>query len=510
MKKKFFFLSFLIIFYIIKLNINKNYNICNNILKIESNNNKIKIFFKNNINHLNPFNLSSYFGYLTNIFDSELIIPPVNIINPIIKNNFLEFSFLMPFLLNYTGELFCLNLLNHNLNDLKLNIIKKFFINYNLNEFNEEYLNSQLKCFGNNFQNRWCEGRNIGFSSGHIIFKTNSIFNFPNKFLYLNGDLFIKNTDFNLLSNEPFILKNKLNQFSIDSSSNLELNFLTSSENSNDNYFDFIFGFLLPSSISINKIDPNNSFKHIFHLKNSINSNYQNLIYYLTGNTVKFFSNNPNLFIYKKIILGISKIEKNPLILKSKIESIYNSLEFNQNDLINFKNKILYNLNFSNLISKKILFFDYKIENIYLLKDIIKFYCQDCNITIINPYYFNPKELIYQISNTFILITFFNFFSEFSIFLPKNSYFIELIPFKFKNINLFNNISKYLSFNYIPLMNSGIVLPKTINLEKKIILENCWDFLKFPLTLDCYKEFINYPIEVELNLFNLTIKNIFK
>ena len=183
-----------------KTNFGMVFNPCENIISISSQENKIFINFKQKLAHeYNPYHLSKHFSFHTKVFNEKLFFPSESFVDAFFHKdtNVFEIDLPFPFIQNYTLSLYCHDI-KEKLTEPPSNqqILYQKDFNVSITDFQTNVYTTQVKCDGDNINNRVCEASNLTVVANSIIFTSPAHFRFPENFINLGSRniVFGKNT----------------------------------------------------------------------------------------------------------------------------------------------------------------------------------------------------------------------------------------------------------------------------------------------------------------------------
>ena len=228
----------------------------------------------------------------------------------------------------------------------------------------------------------------------------------------------------------------------------------------------------------------------------------------LVNNTIINLYEKKKFLCFKDVIFGLYKY---PIYNNKDIINI--SYNFQKNELILFRNfyfkKINYSKCFTNLTNPKIVFINRKDKRIILnlleLVNLTRSICPYCIIEIINLEDLTKLNQISYICNTSILIGTHGSGLTHSIWMEKNTYLIEILPYKYECRNWYEILTNSININYYKInskfINNNINQSKFLkcfNEKNQCFKPKCHDFLR------------DQSVIVELNYFIQILNTILK
>ncbi|OHT13273.1 hypothetical protein TRFO_16588 [Tritrichomonas foetus] len=295
---------------------NKSINhICTAVSNFSTIGHKIKITFNKNLETKNPEIIASYFAYETKSFESSLLSPPNSAINMEFNGNTLMFEFPLPFILNYSGYLLCVKdnqlkmppfNLPHRIEDEFLKWKKP--LNIFISDFREDFPFSQFKCHGDNYINRWCEGRRIGVYRGEILFETPIHYQFNETFLYLGSR---PHHGSSKLFNEPYLTKMNLAANAEGLAGQDETTFFNSLRVSEKTPISFLLDYLIPLFITMKKCKIDLKLNNTrFFTRNFNNYKLLDFLFPVIKSHPLDLVQSKSLILMDKVVLGLVKSDE--------------------------------------------------------------------------------------------------------------------------------------------------------------------------------------------------------
>ena len=519
--KKFYnFLSFLIFFCIIFIIYDlykSNYKdikdiskFCQEIEKIEFFNNYFLLFYRLKIEKEHLLIFQNNFEFHTSTFGQELIFPSSSIKVLNTTSYIINFTYNFPIIQIYKGEFIC-----------KFDLEFKYFLNFEILSF-LNHNQSQIKCFGDSFINRYCESKNIIFFKNNLFFYTDMIFQFPSPFLSLSGYPPPSDPQSNHLYDQPIVTsENPFLLSHINFTKINEISYLFGRFHNIVMLWHLLYDTVIPLYRTINLIE-NSIFNknRRFFIKDMYNFPYNSYFYdcmslYSTEHNLNYKNN----YFFSHLILGLKKFEANSLLTRSSITSFDFKYNFSNINITNYKELIFQHFNIlnsePNLTNPQILILlrKSKSRNIINIQEIINYINNTCLFCQIKAVFFESLSIKQQIefsSNSTIIIGAHGSGLSNVLWLKNSnktfkSYLIELLPYNYWCRDWYESASNLTNVIYKKIESKRIENndEKCFESKELCLISNCHDLLRDQSILIEINYFINIfnPILEKFKVF---------
>lgn len=498
-------------------------NPCLNIESVHSEEEKIIIKFSKDVVSRNPLSLASIFGYFTEAFELPLLMPPGSAYKASINETLLTIEFPLPFITNYSGKLFCVNPEKYETPPFQLPIYSskaslfESEVNVSIASIREGYSDSQMKCYGSNSEERWCEARHIGITSGKIVIQTSAHFLFPASFLSLGGRASPFDRDDERISNEPIITDKNMEEIASGRSTPNEVAFIVGFGRNIDNLYNCLFDFLIPMYKTIKFLDLKNTKKRVY-VREFGNRKYMDIIVAVTGELPVHLPQYDSLTIFEKTVIGLMKSDEIPDPTRSPSTENGHVFNITLNDISGLRETVLNAMHIEeqNHSSKhpivSIIESDInhlRVFNSEPLREFIAETCSFCKVDVIPAEKTDAFEFMKISSRSSVVITRSNVALGHTIWMQKSkpnnpTFLVEIRPNQMWCDEKMRGIALASGVSYISFMNSGKLYPTLNDRYDELRLKNCYSVDKYCTFEHCYNFLMNQLVEVELDLFNQT------
>ena len=296
------------------------FNPCYYLSSVSSDNYTVTVNFNTEIPEDIQEKLNEYIGYQTQSFKLPLIIKPGT--PKLIKYSkySAQMIFPMPFIQNYTGYLICSNHYTpapFNLpRDILAEVDNFLELNMRIDHFRKDKEWSQLRCFGNTFETRYCDMRNVAIYKQLFFFASEADYVFPEPFLSSSGRAAPFDRYESRLIYEPIVIHDPIKKIT-ELDENFEhyenLSYVISRFYNTGMLFHAILDFLVPAFHTFSIIEKSkfSNERYVF-LRDYEAAAFPELVQSLSKHKIiELFKDNITR-IFKRVIVGLEKLEKNP------------------------------------------------------------------------------------------------------------------------------------------------------------------------------------------------------
>ena len=481
--------------------------ICSNINDVNRiSNERIEIMFKQATNQKDLFN----FVFETKYLDEILLFDYKSFYNITFNKISISFDIILPFITDYEGKLHCLSDDFHKISYRKIDDFKrrkKYFSSQKLvlskQEFsnshltasemqeNNEFVPSEMKCFGETFDDRFCYSKNIFLINENFIFNSNAIYNFPKDFVLLAPRNNTNQTFTDRLSYSP-IVSNKI-KFSTNDIMKLQIkdNFVYVHSYYENNLLQnvmYLYEFLFPTyqTIQIIEENPINSFDREFFVlnKNSYYAPYYNVF---SNNKIQEISamKEKKLFL-SNVVFGMRRkwqqVDDEPYYYNYTKEDVKGLRELGINRL---------NISIDN-ITKTALFAlsEFRFTNFGNFKtfpDDVQSVCSTFNIKTVKFYNTPPNNIISRAASAAFIIGQHSTSLSSVFWMKEGTTLIELVPNGFDCCTWYKDLASFSGVNYHLVMDhyDNRYFNKVIEFQK--FLPDCYEDENRCQRKECYK-----------------------
>ena len=493
------------------LNSIKDENIPEICSKIEGiiaiNNQTIEIRLKNTVDSYNLFNFVFETEYL-----NEILLFDYNSFKNISYNQntkTISFDIILPFITEYEGTMHCISnefhkVLYRKIDDFKKR--KKYYsspkiiiskddfsqlsVSYNYIKEKNEYIESEMKCYGESFDDRFCYGKNIFLIHDSFVFYSNAIYQFPSNFVLLAPRNNTNQTFTDRLSHSPIVTS----KVKLSKAESMKLVVKENYVYIHSYYEEFLqnvlylYEFLFPTyqTIQIIEESPIASFDREFYAMNR-NEYYNN--YY------KIFSNHPVQDIYKlkhkkmlfsNVIFGMKRkwkqVDSEPYYynytkddIKGLRELGYSRFNISIGNLTNTALFALSEHRFNNF------------GNFQTFPNDVKSECPAFNVKTVQFFNSHPTSTISLVSSSSLLIGQHSTSLASVFWMKEGATLVELVPRGFDCCNWYKDLASFSGANYHRVIDSNDNLYFNKIVEHQKMLHECYNDPNRCQRKDCYK-----------------------
>lgn len=510
-----------------------DYNPCYYIEKTESKDYKVDIKFTEPIpNHLqNTIHL--YFGYQTQSFGLPLILQPGSLDLVQASSTNLTLNFPLPFIQYYSGHLTCVNPNHYEQSSFGipsdiLSKVDNFLpLDMNITTFrNSDDQNwSQMICYGNSYETRYCDMRNVAIYQKLFIFATKADYVFPQPFLSSSGRAPPFDRSEGRLVYEPSVIHSPITSLpgeSIHYQSN-PLCYVISHFYNSQMLWHMLFDFLVPAFHTFmqfenfEKIDKDYNDRHIF-IRDNERLVHPQLLHSLSKYDIPNIYRDSITRQFQRVIVGLEKLEENPSTDRTPNEmlqikynytnktspyirkAIFNALSIKDHP-IDSESPLILIVDRSQK-SKK--FTIRKFINIEEIEEYLLSRCDFCRVKRIEFSSQNLTEQIELISSASVLIGVHGSGLTNTLFMKPSSEkaptaLIELLPYGYHCRNWFQKAANVASVDYYSIMSKKI-LPNDASKTTKF--NHCWTHPELCSTYECHDLLRDQDVIIEFGIMS--------
>ncbi|KAH0786762.1 hypothetical protein GPJ56_009291 [Histomonas meleagridis] len=435
----------------------------------------------------------------------------------------LSMEFPLPFITDYSGELFCVDLSKYKTPGFQLpnfdeeGVIFKKPMKFSITKFRDNFDGTQMLCHGSTSADRWCEALHIGFVNGHFVMQTKAHYLFPPSFLSLSSRAPPFDSPNDQLISEPIITNLDLHEVAVGSVSKDEAAFFASAGKYRHTSEDILYNFLVPTyqtikSLSYKKFDKFRFFcRDMRELENNMI-----LINSITKQPPREPDVSNTLTIIDYVILGLKKADDNCDNTRSAQEKYGHIYGFTYKNTKGFREEVLTHFGFDvnhNNSHPYIIYTEddnMKVLNRDRILMYIKESCGFCDLKIIDiKSEKNLTNLIHEFSRANVIIGRFGVGLENALWMPKGGHMIEIRPIHFWCNDKYQVAAKIAGLQYHKVMNIGNILeliPKYDGIENQRKQDTCYSTESYCESDECYEFLRDQETSVEIETFGETWK----
>ena len=513
----------------------RNNSLCFDIKNVSYEDNKMHISFSKPISNIN--NISAYFGYQTTAFNMPLTFQPNSFTNVIKKENDLFIQFDLPFVQYYTGHLYCSstqydeilenekeNNQNKKIKSKSLSGPKNFLqqadslypLSFNKTNFDYNAEWSQIKCFGETYETRFCEMLNVAIYKDLLVFSTKATYSFPQPFLTLDARAPPFNRKEAILGFEPVVLDKIIN--SHDNTMHEKSYLINQFDISTNNVWNVVVDFLIPALVTIQYFENTHEIRNrniiIRDTKYNIDTQFMNCL--SLKQPILLWENSEKTYKFDHLIVGLKKLEANPSSARSKEDKYKIKYSFTEHTCPYLHDLVFNSFNIHPLTKndddyQKILLIENKsLNKTFINQEEIEQYmkasCDFCDIDVIDVSKMSRTEIMELFSSAHGIVGMHSDEIANAIWMKPeknvNKIIFELFPNGFHCNKKHKNIAKLNNFKYFSIVGSEIPQNDDKNKTTSKKLKDCLEDEYLCSTSECFSVLENQDLYVDISSFS--------
>lgn len=397
----------------------KEFHPCYSVFKVFGHDDIITVYFNKNISSKYQNTIHQYFGYETTAFSRPLIIPynATTFINKTERSVTLQLT--LPFVQNYDGSVFCVNpdffkeesllktssILNKVDNIFEYHTKKSNFSKHNY---------SQLQCFGDSYETRFCEMRNVGLYNSILVFYSPVLYHFPDPFLSIGARAPPFCRVNSMLNFEPVVIKRPLSQLPGMQKHESTLSYLIARFHNSLMIWHMLYDFIIPAYSTFDMFEKDSYVQNrqIF-IRDDEFSCYDDFINLLSEKPINYIDkNNPVTISFDRLIVGLRKFETNPTAARIPADMLRINYMFNKETAPRFRDEAMRRLKINTTIdplSPKVIIIERKKQKRYFVnpeevEQYIRQTCDFCDVQRVDFAEYSQAEQVRIASSASVLI----------------------------------------------------------------------------------------------------------
>ena len=379
---------------------------------------------------------------------------------------------------------------------------------------------SRLRCHHKSYVKRWCEARNLALISNEFVFFSNAIFSFPRPFLVPGARCPPFDVATDRLEFEPLIQQNPFSESKTELVLDSEKNYFYGGFYNFQQLWHAVFDFTIPF-YKFTKEFPMNDTREERQIyvrsqpiwgftelmKVNFKKDFINMQYTAVKNR-----------LFREIVLGIEKNEKNPLLNRTNEDTIVFQYNFNQSSVPTFRNELLEVNNLSTtavgdkgkplviLIDRR--FGSRKLVNTMEVYEYMNKTCDFCEIKLLRLEDLAFSQQMDLISRSSVLAGLHGSGLTHVVWMAESranhsTHLIEFLPMKYGCRNWYHTAANVSRVNYHPVMST-----EPGHYEKSDILKHCLSDKGVCGTLACHDALRDQTTTVNISAFDPVWKSI--
>ena len=508
--------------------------ICKMIDKVEVEDEIITVFYKDKLPVQDELIIISHFSLFTSWVQCPIFFPlgSGSFVNK--SKNSVSFTFFLPVVDRYSGELICAQMFdkdaqkskpntkqqkhsNQNVTDISERIITTFNIYLDVRKFELDdigYDYSRFKCHHkHSFDKRWCEFHNIGYIPHNLYFFSPAFFSFPSSFIVpgVHAPPFDRFTD--RIINEPVVIQYKALNVPKQLTKEKKFCYITGTFHNFFMLWHVLFDFIIPiyNFINIRKGTDSLETRKIYVRSDGLYS-FPLLSKVLTNDPIEILWEKETSLLMESGIIGLEKIETNPNPYSSFEDSILFHYEYNRSTVKGLREKMLEIIDEppeSYGFEKKplIILIDRgegtrKILNIDELHNHIEETCKFCQVLKIDLSNLAIENQIKIISKSSVLIGAHGSGLAHVLWMHESiknhtTHLIEIMPYNYTCRDWYHGAANISGVNYHMVMNKH---PPEETTDPRLL--HCWSDPEYCPHYECHDLIRDQNIKLELETFD--------
>ncbi|KAH0795692.1 hypothetical protein GPJ56_000571 [Histomonas meleagridis] len=464
----------------------------------------------------------NYFGYQTKSFDLPLVLQPKTFVLKSFTQYSLEFELPLPFIQNYTGTLFCVDP-NH-FKGSNFHVPKSLLaqtenyvpLNLQINKFSNSFNWSQMQCFGNTLETRFCDMRHVALHKGLLVFSTPADFIFPEPFISSSARSFPNDRPESRLQHEPVVIHNTLMQLNSSSIFYPQISYLISRFWNTLMLWHMIYDFLLPVFQTIERIegDTTNRERNIF-IKDIEPFVHKDFYKAISKYPIKNVLHDSDTRIFNRLIVGLEKTE-----ISTNGNSVQRMLgaqfKFRNSSQMELQSEVFKELQIPkhklDVDNPLILIIERKTKsrkfvNVDAIEDYILSKCDFCSVKRIDFAKLKIKEQIEMAANASVVVGVHGSGLSHVIWMKRSTKdnptsLVELFPHGYVCRNWFETAANVAGVDYYKVFAKRNALPVNATEQYKWQMNYCWDHGELCTMALCHDVLRDQNVTVEIGAFS--------
>ena len=438
--------------------------------------------------------------YETEAFGKLLIFKPLLIRILSFKEYSFETDYTYPFVQNYEGYFLCFNEKiergTKEIKSLKSKADKLFRMNINCSNFQKGIKTTQMKCYGDSIQTRFCETKNLIHYNGMLLFNSQIDYSFPEPFMSISSWPIPNDIESKRLENQPIVVD--ANPLGSNPQIIRGISYYFARAFNIGMLWHTLFETIAPFYRTIIAVEGNISSKdrHIFYNDGFVRDVYATFYKVFTNYELTHLGETPMNIMFDTCVIGLTKFHPRSIILREKATTF--DFEYDPKDLEMplFRDLVLKYLDASTELpdtkhphvivplrrsqARSIINFNETIDTIEKI-------CTFCEFTYINLDSFSIEDQIRLISGATVVLGVHGSALSHELWLHPStksfkSYLLEILPPNYWCRPWYKNVADSINVNYYSVYGDKVderdSLNKCISRRESCQLPQCHDMIR--------------------------------
>lgn len=366
-----------------------------------------------------------------------------------------------------------------------------------------------MKCEGQTFETRTCEMRGVLHYRMKFIFSTPAYYHFPTYFMTLcaRAPPFSPSEDHLIF--EPLVTNEIFNE-DVDILEN-RTSFVFARFFNSMMLWHILFDFTIPAIFTMNQIgDPN----AVLYLKDNQHNTFFEFVSVLSKHPIINLKRFSDSVYFKRVFVGIKKLESNPNRYRRLDEMFRFSYNFNESTAPNLRDLVLKYFSLPRPIIKhdnpQIYVIsrvgNREIINEKEMSDYIEDTCLYCSVRRVDFQYFSIERQIQLISEASVIVGAHGSGLSHSLWQQPcdenySTVMLEILPYKYSCRDWYHTAARVARVKYFSFMNTGKILPSFNDPQDAERAKACWKHSNKCYEIQCHDLLKDQTTVIEMDEF---------
>jgi hypothetical protein len=465
--------------------------------------------------------LHSYFGYQSTAFGLPFLILPGRAKPLTVGSAESTIEFPFPFIQNYTGFLLCANPdhfkpsvfgLPHNLLPLVDNYVP---LNIRIDDFRDDFSWSQMKCFGNSFETRFCEMRRVSVYQQLFVFSTEADYVFPEPFLSAGGRAAPFDRPEGRLSFEPIVVHSPIEMLSPEVEYIDRLSYIITRFFNSFMLWHTLFDFLVPAFHTFDLIERGNfSPGRLIFLRDYDIDSWFDLLQSMSHRDITYLLADRRTRTFSRVIVGLAKLERNPSAARGDNGMFAIRYNFDRDTAPRLRSSVFWRLNLSvpalDPFAPLILIVERNASsrrwnNLEEIEQYMLERCDFCEIRRADLGQMAIREQIRLVSEATVLVGVHGSGLSHVLWMNERSEaeptsLIEVLPYAYNCRDWFESAAAVARVRHHRVVSARRIMPENVKDPEQLVA--CWDRPELCQSYDCHDLLRDQNITLDIGSFS--------